>query len=79
MAFGIVCAMSVTVSIDSAGRIVLPKALRDQFNLRPVTRQFRRRLRQPLARSFQRCRIFIEANQMTLCAEVFCHFPTMST
>ena len=30
-------AMNTTVSIDSAGRIVLPKALREQFNLRPGT------------------------------------------
>ena len=46
-----------------------------QLDLRPVTRQFRRRLRQPLARPFQRCRVFIEANQMPLCAEAAWQFP----
>jgi AbrB family looped-hinge helix DNA binding protein len=37
MAFAIVNGMSTTVSVDNAGRIVLPKALREQFNLRPGT------------------------------------------
>ena len=48
-----------------------------QLNLRPVTRQFRRRFCQPLARPFQRCRVFIEANQTTLCAEMLCDFESM--
>src|SRR6185437_1466382 len=33
--------------------------------------------RQPLSRDFQRRWIFIEANQMTLCAEAFCDFQTV--
>ena len=49
-----------------------------QFNLWPVRRHLRRRLCQPLARPLQRCRVFIEANQMTLCAQAGCDFPTVS-
>ena len=35
MANAILIAMTTIVSIDRAGRIVLPKPLRDQFNLHP--------------------------------------------
>lgn len=35
MASAIHYGMTTIVSIDSVGRIVLPKALRDRFNLRP--------------------------------------------
>src|SRR5450631_3715284 len=34
--------------------------------------------RKPEARNLQRCRIFIEANQMSRCAEAFCDFVTVS-
>src|SRR5580698_3893530 len=33
--------------------------------------------RKPEARNFQRCRILIEANQMSRCAEAFCDFVTV--
>ena len=48
-----------------------------QLNLRPVTRQRCRRLRQSLARPFQRCRVFIEADETTLCAETPCYFASV--
>src|SRR5580692_3925969 len=32
---------------------------------------------QPFARDCERCRIFIEANQMSRCAEAFCDFVTV--
>src|SRR6266496_3022988 len=44
----------------------------------PVRPEFRRRLTQTLACQLQRLRILIEANQMTLCAEAFCDFETVS-
>src|ERR1700727_3470517 len=50
-----------------------------QRDLRPVgCRRDASATRQPFARDSQRCRIFIEANQMSRCAEAFCDFVTVS-
>src|SRR5271168_2768684 len=49
----------------------LRKGPLQQRDLRPVVSS------QLLARNLQRCRILIEANQMSRCAEAFCDFVTV--
>src|SRR5205823_1652679 len=64
-------------SVNRTDAANLSEARISQLDLRPIAGQLRRRLVEPLAGDLQRCRILIEANQTTRCAEATCNFETV--
>src|SRR5258708_6954642 len=65
------------VGLQASGFSQTCKRRMPQLDARPIRFAGARRLK-PDSRSFQRCRIFIEPNQMSRCAEAFCDFVPMS-